>query len=347
MQSISNPLNFCGTCRKGQSSRIKRLPQITMDKQRLLATEEALSSGRGFALIPRMLTEETNNPNSISNAMSAWQEGGQLSDVAMLNYHVTPRVSPVKQLTNSDSPNSYARFLPSSPSGMFGALDEASAISGILSLQNRTSDSPLPLPTPPLQQQENQQQATVFPGSQNMFQQPVEPTPIDSNKALFGDDALEKLYTVKKTSHIPRPPNAFMIYRKQKHAEIKARLEQVHAQNGGEGYVSNTEVSRLLGARWRAEPEEIRQRYFQLAKQAELEHRAKYPDYKYQPKRRKTSKKSSVDDAPIDIQRAAPQYINLETLLPPVATSQPSQQHQSLPSIQQQFFYHPTPTSQK
>lgn len=70
-----------------------------------------------------------------------------------------------------------------------------------------------------------------------------------------------------RSARIPRPPNAFMLF-----ANEQRRL--VAKQHPHE---SNKEISCRLGRRWKQLSPEDRQRYFELAKQADLEHKRKYP----------------------------------------------------------------------
>ncbi|CAK7235669.1 hypothetical protein SBRCBS47491_009374 [Sporothrix bragantina] len=74
-----------------------------------------------------------------------------------------------------------------------------------------------------------------------------------------------------KSAHIPRPPNAWIIYRSQKSKEIRKELPHATA-----GYIS-TVVSRM----WKLEPRQTRLWY--NAKAAELHrlHKEMYPSYKY------------------------------------------------------------------
>ncbi|RUP43018.1 high mobility group box domain-containing protein, partial [Jimgerdemannia flammicorona] len=79
----------------------------------------------------------------------------------------------------------------------------------------------------------------------------------------------------------PRPQNAFMIYRREKHPFVVAENKGLH----------NKEVSRIVGRLWRCESEEVRRAYERKADFAKLEHQVKYPGYKYEP--RKPIKKKS------------------------------------------------------
>src|SRR5437762_8345286 len=47
---------------------------------------------------------------------------------------------------------------------------------------------------------------------------------------------------------LPRPPNSFILYRKDKQPEILAKYENI----------SNNEVSKIVGQMWRNEPSEVK-----------------------------------------------------------------------------------------
>ncbi|KAK0753562.1 high mobility group box domain-containing protein, partial [Schizothecium vesticola] len=73
----------------------------------------------------------------------------------------------------------------------------------------------------------------------------------------------------------PRPPNAFILYRKDMHGELKKRYPDIH----------NNEISVLAGSLWKAERPEVRAKYY--AKSVELKDQLlrAQPHYRYQPRR--------------------------------------------------------------
>jgi hypothetical protein len=87
----------------------------------------------------------------------------------------------------------------------------------------------------------------------------------------------------------PRPPNAFIIYRRFKQPDIVAKHEGI----------TNNEVSKQVGEMWHREPLEEKSRFQRMADDAKLEHMKKYPEYKYRPrrpheKRRRTKRPQSL-----------------------------------------------------
>ncbi|KAI9768570.1 MAG: hypothetical protein M1840_004767 [Geoglossum simile] len=74
---------------------------------------------------------------------------------------------------------------------------------------------------------------------------------------------------------IPRPRNAFILFRQHHHAAIIA-------QHPG---LSNPDISKIIGERWRNIPQPERHQWKTLAEEEKLRHHQQYPEYKYQPRR--------------------------------------------------------------
>ncbi|GBC03788.1 hypothetical protein RclHR1_05320005 [Rhizophagus clarus] len=87
----------------------------------------------------------------------------------------------------------------------------------------------------------------------------------------------------KNNGHIPRPKNCFMAYRE--HMQHK-----VLAENPG---MNNKVVSIIAAQMWNKEPEDVKQFWKERAQQLKLEHKIKYPDYKFAPK--KKSQKNGIN----------------------------------------------------
>ncbi|CAG8610202.1 8208_t:CDS:1, partial [Scutellospora calospora] len=78
----------------------------------------------------------------------------------------------------------------------------------------------------------------------------------------------------------PRPPNGFVLYRKNCYAEIKLTGTKTKNEN----------VSSLASQRWKENPQI--HYYFEIAAEAAKErHNLLYPGYKYSPKRKDTNQK--------------------------------------------------------
>ncbi|KAF0487842.1 MATA-HMG [Gigaspora margarita] len=78
-----------------------------------------------------------------------------------------------------------------------------------------------------------------------------------------------------KVKKPPRPPNAFILYR-------RAKQPQIVAQHQG---ISNNDVSKEIGRMWHEEPLEVRLKFQKMAEAAKEEHMKKYPEYRYRPRR--------------------------------------------------------------
>ncbi|KAI9795489.1 MAG: hypothetical protein M1833_007019 [Piccolia ochrophora] len=93
-----------------------------------------------------------------------------------------------------------------------------------------------------------------------------------------------------KKNRIPRPPNAFILYRKHHHPLLKENDPSMH----------NNEISVILGRQWKNETPETKAHFKSLAEQVKQEHTKAHPEYQYQPrkpsekKRRMTVKKAAV-----------------------------------------------------
>ncbi|KAJ1660094.1 Transcription factor SOX-13 [Dispira simplex] len=82
-----------------------------------------------------------------------------------------------------------------------------------------------------------------------------------------------------ESGHIKRPLNPFMIYRQEKQQEFAHKY-------AGRG-IPIGEVSKLIGSMWRKESKATQQQYYDRAEQLKQEHKARYPDYKYNPRKSK------------------------------------------------------------
>ncbi|RIB06480.1 high mobility group box domain-containing protein, partial [Gigaspora rosea] len=70
-----------------------------------------------------------------------------------------------------------------------------------------------------------------------------------------------------------RPPNAFILYRKNKQPDVVAQNKNL----------TNAEVSKVISKMWWKETEEIRFQWEKLADRMKLKHMQDHPDYVYQP----------------------------------------------------------------
>lgn len=109
-----------------------------------------------------------------------------------------------------------------------------------------------------------------------------------------------------KSSKIPRPPNAFILYRKAHHEAVKVANPGIHNNQICKFLFLtrvthiNVSVAVILGTQWQHENVAVRAQYKAAAAELKQEHMSKYPDYQYQPrktselKRRMTKKKAAA-----------------------------------------------------
>ncbi|KAG2187417.1 hypothetical protein INT44_005105 [Umbelopsis vinacea] len=87
---------------------------------------------------------------------------------------------------------------------------------------------------------------------------------------------------VKLTRHgheIPRPKNCFLSYR----TEVASKL----VQNGIDS--NSRSISKLVANLWKNESEDVKQHFRYIAEQEKLKHQEQYPNYKFNPRKRRSS----------------------------------------------------------
>lgn len=84
---------------------------------------------------------------------------------------------------------------------------------------------------------------------------------------------------------IPRPPNSWIIYRREQNDILQEWLEEE-----GEPALAAAEVSKLVSLLWKALSAEERADYGRQAVEEKAIHKQTYPDYKFQPQKKKTKK---------------------------------------------------------
>ncbi|KAG1872538.1 high mobility group box domain-containing protein, partial [Suillus tomentosus] len=75
--------------------------------------------------------------------------------------------------------------------------------------------------------------------------------------------------------HIPRPPNAFMLY----------RSHMLKSRGNADPEKRQQNLSRIAGQLWRAMSKEDRAVWHKKAAEVQAAHCAKYPGYKFKPNR--------------------------------------------------------------
>ncbi|KAF7870494.1 hypothetical protein EAF04_004238 [Stromatinia cepivora] len=150
---------------------------------------------------------------------------------------------------------------------------------------------------------------------------------------------------------IPRPRNAFILYRQHYQA-------QVVAQHPG---LANPEISKIIGEQWREQAPNVKEEWKRLAEEEKQRHQRQYPNYRYQPRRSGKAvgnrPPTSTSDDPIRCPRCNGRYIStpstpLTPFTPAFGAAVPrndrllpsfSANNQSLQQQAQQSQYQPQP----
>lgn len=105
------------------------------------------------------------------------------------------------------------------------------------------------------------------------------------------------LHVETPTKKVPRPRNAFILFRQHYHKIIfkeqseillNSKENSVESDTTVDSFKLNSTVSKAIGMKWKNLSPEERSHWTDLAEKEKIEHSLKYPDYKYVPKRRKT-----------------------------------------------------------
>ncbi|GES78072.1 mating-type HMG-box protein MAT1-2 [Rhizophagus clarus] len=92
------------------------------------------------------------------------------------------------------------------------------------------------------------------------------------NHVIIDESYHQIQQTIEKT---PRPPNAFILYRRAKQPLITKER----------GNISNAKISKLLAKMWRNESEEEKLHWQKIADRKKMEHMEAHPGYVYRPKK--------------------------------------------------------------
>ncbi|KAF2257241.1 hypothetical protein BU26DRAFT_39295 [Trematosphaeria pertusa] len=104
---------------------------------------------------------------------------------------------------------------------------------------------------------------------------PTDPRPPPSASSTGSGELSGSVCLCQPEPKIPRPRNAFILYRQHHQHAIVARNPRL----------ANPEISKIVGEQWKAESDEQKKVWQDLAQEEKARHHQQYPDYRYQPRR--------------------------------------------------------------
>jgi len=109
-------------------------------------------------------------------------------------------------------------------------------------------------------------------------QSPTAESPTSPN----ANGAVRRRKTRRDSNTPPRPPNAFILYRRHQQSWIRDHKPGVHLQ----------QASKLIADWWKNEPEPVLRYYRALAEKVKREHNKRFPGYRYRPRQMTVSSSS-------------------------------------------------------
>ncbi|KAG6009260.1 hypothetical protein E4U21_002864 [Claviceps maximensis] len=102
-----------------------------------------------------------------------------------------------------------------------------------------------------------------------------EPLASGSSGQVAKDGSRDIICLCTPAPKIPRPRNAFILYRQHHQSQVTAENPKL----------SNPEISKIIGDKWKHESEDVKENWKKLAEEEKQRHQHQYPNYRYQPRR--------------------------------------------------------------
>ncbi|XP_056308991.1 transcription factor SOX-10 [Danio aesculapii] len=165
---------------------------------------------------------------------------------------------------SSGAPGGADSPLPGQQSQMSGIGDDGAGVSGGVSVKSDEEDDRFPIGI-------REAVSQVLNG----YDWTLVPMPVRVNSGS------------KSKPHVKRPMNAFMVWAQAARRKLADQYPHLH----------NAELSKTLGKLWRLLNETDKRPFIEEAERLRKQHKKDYPEYKYQPRRRKNGKPGSNSEA--------------------------------------------------
>lgn len=115
-----------------------------------------------------------------------------------------------------------------------------------------------------------------------------------------------------RKAKVPRPPNAFILYRKERHPVLRSEHPDYHNNDickftsilPVKPNCANIMRAVVLGREWKSEPDEVKARYRKLADEIKAKHMQDHPDYQYAPRKPSEKKRRMTARRAAELARA-------------------------------------------